>query len=78
MQLTTEQYHVKLKESFHHAREINKPFGEIEPILEWCKRELRDDWRWQLIDVSSPSTPGRYIFYFNDDKDYFAFALKWS
>ena len=50
---------IRDKESFNHAQEINKPFGTIESILDWCKKELVGDWRWQLIDVSGTTRPGR-------------------
>jgi hypothetical protein len=66
------------RESFPHAQEIAKPFGEIERVLEWCKSEIGHDWRWQLIDVSSDIRPGRYIFYFDSERDYLAFTMKWS
>ena len=66
------------RDSFPHAQEISKPFGVLEQILDWCKDELLAEWRWQLVDVSAPSAPGRYIFYFDDNKDYFAFTLKWG
>jgi hypothetical protein len=64
--------------SFNHAQEITKPFGEVEHVLDWCKSELVDEWRWQLVDVSSNHRPGRYIFYFDNEKDYLAFVMKWS
>ena len=65
------------KSSFAFAQEIIKPWGSLEPILEWCKKELREDWRWQMIDMSTDQRPGRYIFYFDGEKDCCAFALKW-
>lgn len=66
------------KESFNHATEITKSFGMIEQVLDWCKHELQDEWRWQLVEMSSDIKPGRYIFYFDDERDYLAFVLKWS
>jgi len=66
------------KDSFDHAHEIVKPFGVIEHVLNWCKSELRGDWRWQLSEMSSDIKPGRYIFYFDDERDYLAFLMKWS
>ena len=66
------------KDSFDHAHEIVKPFGVIEHVLNWCKVELRGEWRWQLIEMSSDIKPGRYIFYFDDERDYLAFLMKWS
>ena len=66
------------QDSFVHAQEIAKPFGEIERVLDWCKSEVSHDWRWQLVDVSSDIRPGRYIFYFDNERDYLAFTMKWS
>jgi hypothetical protein len=66
------------RDSFHHAAEITKPFGVIETVLNWCKSELRGEWRWQLIELSSDIKPGRYCFFFDDERDYLAFVMKWS
>ena len=63
--------------SFSHACEISKPFGEIEYILAWCKLGMDDEWRWQLIETSSDRTPGKYIFYFDSERDYLAFVMRW-
>lgn len=66
------------RESFSYAKEISKPFGILEQVLDWCKSELVEDWRWQLVDISSDARPGRYIFYFDNERDYLAFLLKWA
>jgi hypothetical protein len=65
------------KDSFPHAREIQKPFGVIEEVLDWCKDELRGEWRWQLLSTSSDTKPGRYCFFFDSERDFLAFTLKW-
>ena len=64
--------------SFAHAVEIAKPFGEIEYILQWCKSGMNEEWRWQLLETSSDNHPGRYIFYFDSEKDYLAFVMRWA
>ncbi len=64
--------------SFNHAHEIVKPFGQIEQIIDWCKSECTDEWRWQLCDPSSDRRPGRYIFYFDSQRDCLAFVMKWA
>jgi hypothetical protein len=69
---------IRLGESFDHAREIERPFGQIDRIIEWCKTELVGDWRWQVVTTSSDRAPGRYIFYFDSDRDAAAFALFWT
>ena len=66
------------RDSFDHAQEIIKAFGVIETVLNWCKSELRGDWRWQLLQMSSAHQPGRYCFFFDDERDYLAFVMKWS
>jgi hypothetical protein len=66
------------RDSFDHAQEIIKPFGVIEHVLNWCKSELPGQWRWQLVEMSSQVKPGRYIFYFDSERDYLAFLMKWS
>jgi hypothetical protein len=66
------------RDSFNFAKEIYKPFGAIEGILDWAKAELIGEWRWQLIELSSERKPGRYIFYFDSERDYLSFILKCS
>lgn len=73
-----DQYTVREKESFRHAVEIGKPFGKLDSVIDWCKQNTSDEWRWQLVQVSSDHAPGRYIFYFDSEKDYCAFLLKWK
>lgn len=78
MQLQQPHGTIRQGASFIHAREIARPFGEIDQTIEWCKTELVGDWRWQVVTTSSDRAPGRYIFYFDSDRDAVAFALFWS
>ena len=71
-------FEIRLGDSFDYAREIRKPFGELDRVLAWCKTELTGEWRWQLVDVSTDQRPGRYIFYFDSERDHFAFTLYWQ
>lgn len=66
------------QDSFDHACRIQKDYGVLEQILSWSKESLADEWRWQLITVSSNDRPGEYIFYFDSERDYLAFVMKWS
>ena len=66
------------RDSFAFAKEVVRAWGGLEPILDWCKAELRHEWRWQLIDMSSDIRPGRYVFYFDDEAEYLAFLIKWG
>jgi hypothetical protein len=74
----TEQLEQRSKESFAYSREITKPFGHLDRVIAWCKTELTGDWRWELLDVSSDTRPGRYCFYFDTERDFVAFTLHWA
>jgi hypothetical protein len=76
--LKSPMQYMRDRDSFNHAQEIAKEFGVLEHVLDWCKEELSADWRWQLLSVSSERQPGRYIFYFDSERDYLAFVMKWS
>lgn len=69
---------IQPKEGYNHAYKIAKSFGVIEQVLDWCKREIPNDWRWQLITVSTQTKNGEYIFYFDSERDYLSFIMKWS
>jgi hypothetical protein len=76
--LDTPAFAERQKNSFAYHKEITKPFGGLDNIISWCKTELLDEWRWELIEVSTDQRPGRYIFYFDSERDLFAFVLHWS
>jgi hypothetical protein len=65
------------KDSFNYAQEIAKPFGVLEQVLDWCKKELVSEWRWQMLEISSDHKPGRYCFFFDSERDCLAFTMKW-
>ena len=65
------------RDSFAFAKEITKPFGVIEGVLDWAKKELTGEWRWQLVEPSSDIRLGTYMFYFDSERDYCAFTLRW-
>jgi hypothetical protein len=76
--ITDTEYHVRPKDSFLYAKEITKPFGVIDRVIVWCKTELQGEWRWHLVDTSSDQRPGRYIFYFDSERDLCAFVMQWA
>lgn len=65
-------------QSFVLVKEIQRPWGALEPILDWCKKEITGDWGWQMLEMSSNVTDGRYAFYFDLEQDMCAFVLKWG
>ena len=73
-----DQFVARKKESFQYTIEITKPFGGIDFVIGWCMAEMLGDWRWQVLELSSDISPGRYCFYFDSSQDYCAFLLKWK
>ena len=69
---------IQSRKQYNHAHRIVKSFGVIEQILDWCKHELVAEWRWQLVEVSTHTKNGEYIFYFDSERDYLSFLMKWS
>jgi hypothetical protein len=69
---------IRQGESFRYTKEISKPFGQLDAVLAWCRDQLINDWRWKLVQGSSDRLPGYYVFYFDSERDYFAFLLQWS
>jgi hypothetical protein len=76
--ITDTEYRVRPKDSFLYAREISKPFGVIDHVIVWCKSELQGEWRWTLVEASSDQRPGRYVFYFDSERDLCAFVMQWA
>jgi hypothetical protein len=72
------QFATRSRDSFPCHIEITKPFGYLDKIISWCKTEMVGDWRWELLDVSSDIRPGRYVFYFDSERDMCAFSMKWA
>ena len=71
-------FEIRQADSFNHAIKISKPMGCIDTIIEWAKSELKDEWRWQVVQPCTDLTPGQYIFYFDSESDYLAFVMKHS
>jgi hypothetical protein len=66
------------QESFNFAKRLDFPYGQIDPVLDWCRNSLGGDWRWQIAESASDRRPGNYIFYFDHERDYLMFCLKWA
>ena len=77
MAITTAEDTIRQGDSFNHACRIQKNYGVLDDILAWCKKSSTAEWRWQLVSVSSDIRPGDYIFYFDSERDYLAFVMKW-
>jgi hypothetical protein len=57
-----------------HKVDINLKFGELRPLLEWCKNNCRGEWKFELENTAGLEE-GYYHFYFEDDNDKINFIL---
>jgi hypothetical protein len=72
-----ENLNTRSAESFQHTIRLEKPWGWIDTATKWCKTEMTGEWRWQILRMSSDHLPGEYMFYFDSDRDFCAFSMKW-
>lgn len=72
-----EKLNTRPAESFQHIIQLQKPWGVIDHVIRWCKSEMTHEWRWHIVRMSSDQLPGEYIFYFDSDRDFCAFSMKW-
>lgn len=54
--------------------DISIPYGELQPVIEWCQDNLKDDWRYYILNEAG-SAPGHYEFIFESEIDYINFLL---
>lgn len=80
MQLTQQLQEIDLRpgDSFAYQSETTRPYGCIDTIIDWCKCQLKSDWRWQVLEYSTDTRPGTYKFYFDSERDCVAFTLHWA
>jgi hypothetical protein len=63
-------------DSFTYSIRLERPWGWLDRAIAWTKTEITGEWRWQIVTMSSDQRPGEYIFYFDSNRDYFAFCIK--
>jgi hypothetical protein len=51
-----------------HKTELKFPFGELDSMIEWCEKNCHSEWKFSDSDNG-------YTFYFDSEKDYFAFMI---
>jgi hypothetical protein len=71
-------YELRKGDSFLYTREVKKPFGVLDDIIIWAKLNLEKEWGWQLVQTCTDQAPGRYVFFFDSERDCVAFTLRWS
>jgi hypothetical protein len=54
--------------------DISVPYGALNAILEWCKKNCKDEWGWHIISPSGEK-PGLYKFHFVNEIDQINFIL---
>lgn len=54
--------------------DIGSPYGELNTLLEWCNHNCVGEWGFQ-DQTYPPDTALDYTFYFDTERDYFAFLL---
>jgi hypothetical protein len=54
--------------------EIELKYGELEPILDWCKRNCLCEWCYEQLTPAG-QIHGEYEFYFEHEKDLIAFTI---
>lgn len=54
--------------------EITIQFGELEPMVNWLKRNCVGEFGYQCLDPAG-NTGGSYQFYFESEKDLVAFKM---
>jgi len=53
---------------------IEIPWGHLREIIDWCETNCELDWHFQVINAAG-TTPGRYSFMFDSEKDYVNFLI---
>lgn len=56
-----------------HRVRLKLPYGELQPIVEWCDRNCRSDYRYS--EDPNGDMYDSWIFFFDDERDYVAFLM---
>jgi hypothetical protein len=57
-----------------HQVKLTIPYGELQPIIEWCDRNCLSEWRY-MEDPNANFLSGGWVFFFESERDYCAFLL---
>ena len=63
--------------SFAYSASVALAFGQLEPVLAWCRAELVGEWRWEYHPHDALGK-WQYKFYFDSERDCLAVRLKWA
>lgn len=53
--------------------QVKLPYGELQPIVEWCDRNCVDEWRY--MEDPNGDMYNSWVFFFENERDYCAFLL---
>lgn len=53
---------------------IHVKYGELTSLIQWCSRNCSGEWAYEVLGTAG-SSAGEYTFYFEDEKDLFAFTF---
>lgn len=59
---------------FGYRCDIAIPYGELQPIIEWCQHNCNYNWHYKVLNEAG-SAPGFYQFVFDNEVDYVNFLL---
>ena len=57
-----------------HSCDIAIPYGELQPVIEWCQNNCKYNWQYKILNEAG-SSPGFYQFIFDNEVDYINFLL---
>jgi hypothetical protein len=55
-----------------HRANVTVNYGELKPIVEWCERNCKDEWRF-MEDINDQFNG--FEFFFESERDYVAFLM---
>lgn len=54
---------------------IQLPYGELGEVVEWCRKNCIDEWKFHEHHNTMDSWSPEYTFYFENERDLVAFTL---
>lgn len=60
-----------------HSTSVYLKFGELQGVLEWCKKSCANSWSWLVIDSGGAGT-SEYDFRFDSTRDMTLFNMKFK
>ena len=55
-----------------HKANLSVPYGQLQPIVEWCDRNCTGEWRYMEDHADQYNS---WEFFFESERDYVAFLI---